>query len=381
VLFLAFILMALAPAPLHAGEKASSDLQWHAHGVSAARTALPLDARSDTTLAARPRAGRVDLRWTNRGMARQPVRPNPRPAILQVSGYEDAPPPQDEASQASDPDAHKDPFYVADQRAKSNGPPESTGELPIPDSSPSIAAESTGELPIPESSGTPVESASQLPIPDKTDPADEPMPLKRTEDDLFPDAVPTHPDADLPLPSGDLSEGMATAPGGVGCKGYADQCRRALRELQGRDITTVVVGVVIEGTEGDDYPCDCSLGRDFDAPKYVARNFSPTLFTWKAASLCHKPLYFEDVQLERYGHSWNPIIQPFMSGAHFFVSVPLLPYKMGLKPPHECVYTLGYYRPGNCAPYMFEPIPLSLRAAVWEAAGITAFAFWFWPPN
>ena len=106
-----------------------------------------------------------------------------------------------------------------------------------------------------------------------------------------------------------------------------------------------------------------------------------TTFTWKATGTCHKPLYFEDVQLERYGHSWNPVVQPFMSAAHFFVSVPLLPYKMGLNPPNECMYTLGYYRPGSCAPYMIEPIPLSLRAAAFEACWAPpAFAFWFWPP-
>ena len=87
------------------------------------------------------------------------------------------------------------------------------------------------------------------------------------------------------------------------------------------------------------------------------------------------------MRLERYGHSWNPIVEPFVSGAHFFASVPLLPYKMGLRPPNECVYTLGYYRPGSCAPYMFDPIPFSVRAAATQAAGMTAFAFWFWPPN
>jgi len=314
-------------------------------------------------------------------MVAAPSGSRPRGAILQLGGYDDAASPQGDATVSSDPDAHKDPFYVADQRAKSNDPSEPAAELPIPDSTAPPAAESTGELPVPDSSGTPAEPASQLPIPDKSEPLEQPVPLKRTEDNLFPDAVPTPPDTQLPLPSGDTSRGMATEPAGAGCKGYSEQCRRALQELQGRDITTVVVGVVIEGTEGDDYPCDCTLGRDFQAPRYVARNFSPTLFTWKASGLCHKPLYFEDVQLERYGHSWNPIIQPFMSGAHFFVSVPLLPYKMGLKPPHECVYSLGYYRPGNCAPYMFEPIPLSLRAAVWEGLGATAFAFWFWPPN
>ncbi len=178
-----------------------------------------------------------------------------------------------------------------------------------------------------------------------------------------------------------MLEGIGTPPGEPGCANQREECQKALRKLQQRDITKITVGLLIEGSEGTDFPCDCRLGRDFDAPKFAGRDFAPTLFTWKAASTCHKPLYFEDVQLERYGHSWNPVIQPFMSGAHFFVSVPLLPYKMGLRPYNECVYTLGYYRPGSCAPYMFEPIPLSLRAAVWEGFGATAFAFWFWPPR
>jgi len=385
VLLLAFFLSALAPLPVQAGEKMHSDLRWHAHGVSALATDSPADAR------------RNEIRWTSRGMARAPLRPKPRPTILRVGAYEDSAAPARAAPEATDPDAHKDPFYVADQRARQSAPTEAPDELPIPDSiaqaaapaselplpeeTEPLAAESTGELPIPDSSGVPAESASQPSATDNTDLTDEPMQLKRTEDELFSDDVPSPPNSELPLPSGDLSQGLSTEPGGVGCQDYAKQCQRALRELQNRDITTVVVGVVIEGTEGDDYPCDCRLGRDFEAANYVARDFSPTLFTWKAAGLCHKPLYFEDVQLERYGHSWNPVIQPFISGAHFFVSVPLLPYNMGLKPPHECVYTLGYYRPGNCAPYMWEPIPLSLRAAVWEGFGAAAFAFWFWPPN
>ena len=204
----------------------------------------------------------------------------------------------------------------------------------------------------------------------------EPAPLDGETPDYEP---PTR--SELPIPSGDLSEGISTKPGGPGCKDNAEQCIGAIRELQQRDITTIIAGVVIEGVEGQDYPCDCKIGRDYDAPKFAGRNFAPTLFTWKATGTCHKPLYFEDVQLERYGHSWNPVVQPFASAAHFFVSVPLLPYKMGLTPPNECMYTLGYYRPGNCAPYMFEPLPLSLRAAMYEGAAATAFAFWFWPPH
>ena len=31
------------------------------------------------------------------------------------------------------------------------------------------------------------------------------------------------------------------------------------------------------------------------------------------------------------------------------------------------MYTLGYYRPGSCAPYMLDPLPISVRAGLMEA--------------
>ena len=115
-----------------------------------------------------------------------------------------------------------------------------------------------------------------------------------------------------------------------------------------------------------DYPKECKLPwRD-----YKPRSWESTLFTWKASGLCHNPLYFEDVQLERYGHSWGPYIQPIISQGHFFVTVPFLPYKMGMDPPRECVYSLGYYRPGNCAPYIIDPFPISVRGGFWETATV-----------
>jgi hypothetical protein len=79
-------------------------------------------------------------------------------------------------------------------------------------------------------------------------------------------------------------------------------------------------------------------------------------------------LYFEEVALERYGHSVGPIKQPFVSGAHFFGSLIALPYNMGIHPPNECQYALGYYRPGSCAPWLVPPLPISLRGAA-VAAG------------
>ncbi len=105
------------------------------------------------------------------------------------------------------------------------------------------------------------------------------------------------------------------------------------------------------------------------------RGWTPMTFTWKASALCHKPAYFEQVQVERYGHSFGPILQPIISSAHFFATIPILPYKMGLYPANECIYTLGYYRPGSCAPYMLDPLPLSLRAALFQAGAWTAGVF------
>jgi hypothetical protein len=107
-------------------------------------------------------------------------------------------------------------------------------------------------------------------------------------------------------------------------------------------------------------PSECVLGDD----EFQGRQWIASTFTWKASSVCHKPLYFQDVQLERYGHTAGPLLQPALSGAHFFLNIAALPYNMALYPPYECRYPLGYYRPGSCAPWMVPPVPLSVRAGL-----------------
>jgi len=106
-------------------------------------------------------------------------------------------------------------------------------------------------------------------------------------------------------------------------------------------------------------PVDCSLGLS----TYQPRCWCPQTVTWHASALCHKTLYFQDEYLERYGHTYGPFLEPIHSTAHFFISVAALPYHMGIHPPNECNYALGYYRPGNCAPWLYDPVPLSLRGA------------------
>ena len=117
-------------------------------------------------------------------------------------------------------------------------------------------------------------------------------------------------------------------------------------------------------------PERCGTGYD----PLRGRNFIPSTVQWTASGLCHKPLYFEQVQLERYGHETGPVLQPLISTAHFFGNIAVLPYKMGIHPPNECQYALGYFRPGNCAPYMMQPIPWSLRGAAAQAAVVTGGA-------
>ena len=117
-------------------------------------------------------------------------------------------------------------------------------------------------------------------------------------------------------------------------------------------------------------PVICAI----DDRSFPRRDFTDTTVTWKASGACHKPLYFEDVQLERYGHEWGPVAQPFLSTAHFFGDVIVLPYKMGIHPPNECQYSLGHYRPGSCAPWTIGPVPISLRGALMQAKVVTGAA-------
>lgn len=121
-------------------------------------------------------------------------------------------------------------------------------------------------------------------------------------------------------------------------------------------------------------PGECLLEQAAPIP----RNWAMTTMTWKASNLCHTPLYFQDVNLERYGHTHGPVLEPLIQSAHFFGNVLVLPYKMGVHSPHECQYPLGYYRPGNCAPWIKQPVPISAKGALTQAVTMTGL-FWLIP--
>lgn len=150
-----------------------------------------------------------------------------------------------------------------------------------------------------------------------------------------------------------------------------ESCQDEIEKLRAQTVETIDLSIRVDGNMGEDFPFECALGEG----NYEERQWPEITYMWKASGLCHKPLYFEQVQLERYGHSWGPYTQPIMSGIHFFGTLPILPYKMGLETPNECVYALGYYRPGNCAPYLVGGVPFTWRAAAFEAGTATGLSF------
>ena len=100
----------------------------------------------------------------------------------------------------------------------------------------------------------------------------------------------------------------------------------------------------------------------------------PRTFAWKSPDFYHRPLYFDESNLERYGHH-VPLVQPALSAAHFFVRIPNLPYLVGTYPPCERTYTYGHYRPGSCNPHQWSRAPLSFQGLLLKGVVATGLVF------
>lgn len=84
--------------------------------------------------------------------------------------------------------------------------------------------------------------------------------------------------------------------------------------------------------------------------------------TWQAHNFYHRPLYFEQPNVEQHGNrrSFNNVASP----VHFFATIPRLPYKIGEKPPYQRVYTHGQVRPGDYTQFQIRPSTGSRRGNV-----------------
>jgi hypothetical protein len=122
------------------------------------------------------------------------------------------------------------------------------------------------------------------------------------------------------------------------------------------------LGVDIEMPPGD-FP-ESHTDHQHDGPcdsQQCSRSWPSICYCYAATGLYYNPLYFEEVNLERFGYGCSCCLQPVVSAAHFFACVPALPYLMGTNCPRECNYALGHYRPGNCVPWQQNCVPLNGR--------------------
>jgi hypothetical protein len=110
-------------------------------------------------------------------------------------------------------------------------------------------------------------------------------------------------------------------------------------------------------------------------PSADMRFWAEQCYNWNASCMFHRPLYFEEINLERYGYGCCECLQPFASAAHFFGTVPVLPYCMAADCPGECEYTLGHYRPGSCPPWHCHRPPYRPIAGLSQAGVLTGLIF------
>lgn len=127
-----------------------------------------------------------------------------------------------------------------------------------------------------------------------------------------------------------------------------------------------------EPPNGDELPAEIELGRN---SVYAPRYLSYFQYQWYASDMFSNPLYFEDVNLERYGYTYPFVIQPFMSVGKFSTQLALMPYQMVNNPVRKKVYHLGYYNTGEWAPRLWYQVPFNAKAAAVQAGTLTGMIF------
>lgn len=172
---------------------------------------------------------------------------------------------------------------------------------------------------------------------------------------------------------GDADSGEAT---------QSDERRRQLNPDQGRplsvEVVAINVGKVDVGTGVLPEGANRTTATTSYLPTGVERGAMFTCVHWQASLVCHFPLYFEDAMLERHGHVRWGHLQSLASGVKFYSTIPMMPYLRTLRPKHECVYQVGHYRAGSCAPVLKDHIPYDKHAAVVEGLSLAGF-FWAMP--
>ena len=206
-------------------------------------------------------------------------------------------------------------------------------------------------------------------------------------DPLFPAVEPAAPlnapANQIPLPiregqgEGSLASPQSTSTGPVA------ESKDPCAAVPAKPLSALGIGIAIpDGKLPTDLATPC--WNQINQKESASRCWAMSCYNWNATCLCHRPLYFEEINLERYGYQCGDhccnfpcecCLQPAASAAHFYGSVLALPYCMAADRPNECIYTLGHYRPGDCNPWRCHWPPWDPVAALTAAGVYTGLFF------
>lgn len=206
--------------------------------------------------------------------------------------------------------------------------------------------------------------------------------LYATQFEFVPSEETPLPAADAVVPAAPIND---STPPTESTTGFG-RGRRAplLKPIQEATVDTSPLAQEIDGE-----PTSTARPHDMAAERYgpyrvaaVSANefvrFTVNSCLWYSPAMRHKPLYFEQPNLERYGsHLGGQCEASLEAAAHFVGSTLALPYQVAAQPPSSCVYTLGVYRPGNCNPHFFHVSPLSVKGLAAQGAAVTGLVFLF----
>ncbi|MGB4711977.1 MAG: hypothetical protein WBH50_23750 [Fuerstiella sp.] len=157
----------------------------------------------------------------------------------------------------------------------------------------------------------------------------------------------------------------------VGSQDEVEDNNREASELLSRKLTDIkpTLSYAWGDLEKKSLPDD--FHKRMDNGEYTETPAPRTVLQWEPTNIWYHPLYFEDVGLERYGHTRKPWVQPFVSTGKFFGQVAMLPYQMTLHPPKAKEFALGHYQPGEWAPKKRYQVPFNEEATTVELLWIT----------
>jgi hypothetical protein len=91
-------------------------------------------------------------------------------------------------------------------------------------------------------------------------------------------------------------------------------------------------------------------------------------------SFCHRPLYFEELNLERCGNTYGCATN-VVSGFHFLTNTAMLPYRLATQRPDCPVPTRGDCQTCQGYSHDIEPFGFESRGVLVEAAAAAGFVF------